>query len=200
MPVIRLSDSTFERLSQIKTWMRTKTPDETVFMLVTRAMADLGIETDDSEPDPPARLQPSEAGTRIGSQWHFSACPDCLLFTKVQQARVDSDVIVPPNWAQVLIACIRRLAKAGVTGSALQAMLQIPSKLGRYEEEGYRFFPDLGLSIQGQSASDAGAEACRLATVGGFPLELTFVWRNNERALHPGQAATLSIQPKHKRA
>lgn len=194
MPVVRLSDSTFERLSHVKTWLQTKTPDETIFRLVTMAMVKLGIEADEAANE---RLSANADETYGGGNGQvYTTCPQSLMFTKVTQAQVDNVPVSPANWAQVMLACIRRLAKTGVTGSALQALLHVPSRLGPYADEGYRFYPDLGLSIQGQSASDAGAEACRLARIGGFTLNVAFLWRQNEAALHPGQTATLRIMPK----
>ena len=41
--------------------------------------------------------------------------------------------------------------------------LHIPSKAEPYEEEGFKYHPDLGISVQGQSASDAWKEVDRLA-------------------------------------
>ena len=48
-------------------------------------------------------------------------------------------------------------------GEKLAHELQVPAKAGHYEEEGFKYHSDLGISVQGQSAADAWKEIDRIA-------------------------------------
>lgn len=59
----------------------------------------------------------------------------------------------------------------------------------RFEDEGFKYHPDLRVSIQGQSASDAWKEVDRLAKKWRIPVTVEFWWRQNSKALYPGCSA-----------
>ncbi len=69
--------------------------------------------------------------------------------------------------------------------------LAVPTKATSYEDEGYRFFPELGISVQGQSAAEAWKEVDRLAKKWRIPVTVEFVWRQNPKAQNPGKAGVL---------
>ena len=56
---------------------------------------------------------------------------------------------------------------------------------GQKNDEGYRYLPDVGISIQGQDANGAWKAACHIAQQLGFPLTVTFVSREKESAAFP---------------
>jgi hypothetical protein len=64
---------------------------------------------------------------------------------------------------------------------------------GRKEDEGYRFMPEIGLSIQGQDANSAWRGARHIARQLGIPVETEFLWRHKEGAAFPGVTGRLSI-------
>ena len=59
------------------------------------------------------------------------------------------------NWAQLLLKAVEIVKSSGVEGDALVRALQVPSKSDQYLRDGYQYYPNLGISIQGQSAQDA---------------------------------------------
>ena len=79
----------------------------------------------------------------------------------------------------------------GLSGEKLVTELQIPAKASEYELDGYKYQPDLGISIQGQSAMDAWKEVSRLAQKYSIPVEVRFQWRENEKAQHPGKVGVI---------
>ncbi len=109
-----------------------------------------------------------------------------LSFTKVLSAEVDHKKIGKANWAAILLGAVSSLKAKGLSGERLAETIQFPTKTACYEEEGFRYYPDLGISIQGQSAQKAWKEVSRIADKHGIAVQVTFQWRDNEKAQYPG--------------
>lgn len=182
MPVVRINDATFIDLSTLKTWLGTKSPSETIDRIVRDTMEQLGIERDEEAEGVSAA---SADGALV-----FDTAPS-LTFTKPMKATINGKAIQNPNWASILHAMIAQVKAKGFDGDKLVRELAIPTKASNYEEDGYRFFRELGISVQGQSAADAWKEVDRLAKKWHIPVNVEFVWRQNPKAQHPGKAAVL---------
>ncbi|WP_372615180.1 T4SS efffector SepA family protein, partial [Aquicoccus sp.] len=182
MPVVRLNDATFVDLKSIATWVGSRTPSETIDQLVKEKMAALDLERD-VEPE-------SSVENDDGDHLVFDKTPG-LSFTKVMSADVEGKALRKPNWASILLAVIAALKSRGMSGEKLVRELQVPSKATDYDEDGYRFHPELGISVQGQSAPDAWKEASRIAAKHKIPLKVVFQWRDNEKAQYPGRTGVL---------
>ena len=78
-----------------------------------------------------------------------------------------------------------------MTSEQIVDALNIPARKGEFEENGYVFYPDLGLSFQGQSAPNAWKEIQRLAPQFRIDVEVSFEWRKNPKAQYPGQKGEL---------
>jgi len=183
MPVLRVSDATFADLSTLKTWFGTKTPSETIDRVVKVAMEQLGMERDD-EPEAAVTI------TNDGAM-QFNAAPG-LSFTKPLSASIDGKRILNPRWSSILIAMVTQLMAKGYEGKRLVEQLEVPARAERYEEEGFKYYPDLGISVQGQSASDAWKEIDRLARAWGIRVKVEFSWRRNPKAQYPGKTGILT--------
>lgn len=182
MPVIRINDATFANLKSISTWLGTKTPSDTIDRIVRGAMDELGIERDE------------EAGDAIlltsGGRMQFASAPS-LAFTKPVSASINGESIQNPRWSTILLAVIAQVkAKLGESDKLLRE-LHVPAKGKKHENDGFRYHPELGISIQGQSASDAWKEADRLAKKWNIPVEVEFGWRQNPKAQYPGRTGLL---------
>jgi len=181
MPVLRISDPTFLNLKDISAWYGTKTPVETIDRLVKEAMEQLGLERDDEE----------EAVVTGGAPMKFDAAPG-LSFTKPLKATIGGKNIQSPRWSGIMLAMIGHVkAKTGFTGEKLARELGVPARPDKFEEEGFKWHPDLGISIQGQSATDCWKEVDRLAKKHGIPAEVEFWWRQNDKAQHPGKTGVI---------
>lgn len=182
MPVVRINDATFADLSTLKTWFSTKTPSETIDRLVREAMEQLGIERDD---------EPEEASiTTQDGAMQFDAAPG-LAFTKPLSASINGKAIHSPRWSGILLAMIGQVKAKGFEGEKLVRELAIPAKTAEYTEEGFKYHPELGISVQGQSASDCWKEVDRLARKWRIPVSVKFWWRQNPKAQHPGRTGQL---------
>lgn len=183
MPVVRVNDATFADLSTLKTWFGTKTPSETIDHIVRQAMEQLGMERDGPAED--------EADTIDSEVMKFDATPG-LSFTKPLLASINGKAIPNPRWASILLTMIAQIKAKGFEGRKLVEELNVPAKTERYDEEGFTYYADLGISVQGQSASDAWKEVDRLAKKWGIPVTVEFLWRHNPKAQHPGRVGLLN--------
>ena len=183
MPVTRLTDATFADLKVIATWIGTGTPSETIDALVREKMDALDLERDVS--DAAASSAADAEGDLV-----FEKAPG-LTFTRVLSARVNNAKAEKVNWSGLLIAVIGAVKAKGFSGEKLVTALQVPAKAQAYGDEGYKFYEDLGISVQGQSAQDAWKEVSRLADKFSIPVEVRFQWRENPKAQYPGQIGVI---------
>ncbi|HVJ51139.1 MAG TPA: hypothetical protein VM689_01670 [Aliidongia sp.] len=182
MPVVRINDATFTDLSTLKTWYGTKTPSETIDRIVREAMEQLGMERDD---------EPWEmANTGSDGAMQFDTAPG-LAFTKPLAASINGKALHSPRWSAILLAVIKQMKAKGFEGEKLARELAIPAKAEQYEDEGFKYHSDLGISVQGQSASDCWKEVERLAKKWHIPVMVEFSWRQNPKAQYPGKTGVL---------
>ncbi len=185
MPVVRVSDAAFMDLKLLSKWLETKTPGATIEEIISRSMDDLGL------------VQGASAEAHVGGELPAAGAPMTfkktpgLSFTKVLTAKVDGIPVPNPKWGTVLTKTIGAVLKTGLNAEALVRDLQINARSDQYEEHGYKYQPEVGLSIQGQSAPDAWREISRLANKWQIPVEVEFQWRENPKAQHPGRLGVL---------
>ena len=182
MPVVRINDATFVDLKSIATWFGTKTPSETIDRIVREAMEQLGMERDD-EPE-------AVTTTDSGEAMQFDVTPG-LAFTKPLTASINGKAVHNPRWSAILLKMIGEVRAKGYEGETLVRELAVPAKAKQYEDEGFKYHPDLGISVQGQSAADCWKEVDRLAKKWRIPVSVEFWWRQNPKAQHPGKTGVL---------
>ena len=147
MPVVRINDATFADLSTLKTWYGTKTPSETIDRIVREAMEQLGMERD-GEPE-------TVATTSSDSATQFDIPPG-LAFTKPLAATVNGKALDSPRWSSILLTMIGQVNAKGFEGKKLVRELAIPARDDQYEEEGFTYHHDLGISVRGNQRQTAG--------------------------------------------
>lgn len=182
MPVVRVSDATFADLSALRTWFGTKTPGDTIDHVVRAAMEELGMERDNE-------TEEVVVSTSSGAM-HFESAPG-LSFTKPLSASVNGKAIASPRWSSILMTMIGQLKRNGLEGERLVKELGVPAKVGRFEDEGFKHSAELGISVQGQSATEAWKEIDRIARKWKIPVSVEFWWRQNPKAQHPGRTGLL---------
>ncbi|MEP9355140.1 hypothetical protein ABLE93_16255 [Xanthobacter sp. KR7-65] len=182
MPVIRINDATFSDLSTLKTWFGTKTPSETIDRLVREMMEHLGMEQE--------RGSAAEPTTSTDAPPQLNSTPG-LTFTKPLAASINGNELHRPTWSSILITIISQVKKKGIDGERLVQELRIPAKAQPYDKEGFKFLPELGISVQGQAAPECWKEVDRLAKKWRIPVSVEFQWRDNPKAQHPGRRGVL---------
>ncbi|MGN7437575.1 MAG: T4SS efffector SepA family protein [Alcanivorax sp.] len=181
MPVVRLNDAAFMNLKTLATWLKTETPSETINALIEKEM-----ERQDLVPDNFSDEYHSSNG-----EITFTETPG-LTHTKVIFSTVNKQKLDRPNWGNILLAVIRAVKDKGLSKEQMSVELQINAESHKLEDKGYTFYPELGLSVQGQSAPDAWKEAKRLAEKYHIPLEVKFKWRDKEGAQYPGKIGIMT--------
>jgi hypothetical protein len=182
MPVIRINDATFMDLKSISTWLGTTTPSEAINALVREKMEALDLERDISEE--------SATAEKTSDGIVFQNTPG-LTHTRILSATLNGKTIENINWAGLLVKISRIVKDKGLSKEQLSVELQVPAESFQITERGYKFYPELGVSIQGQSAPDAWRETQRLAQKYKIPVEVKFQWREKDGAQYPGKVGIL---------
>jgi hypothetical protein len=97
------------------------------------------------------------------------------------------------NWNGLLNAAVRHAKAQAKSTKELKQLVIIPYVEGLKADEGYRFLPDVGISIQGQDSNGAWKAACHVAQKLNLPVSATFVWREKEGAAFPGVTGQLAV-------
>lgn len=182
MPVVRINDATFEGLKVISKWIETETPSQTIDRLVVEMMKKLDLERD---------TEGEVTSISVGNKpMEFERTPG-LSFTRILGAKVNGREISRPNWAGVLFEIISVVKQKVLTPERLAVELDIPTKRLPWGEGGYTFYVDLGISYQGQSATDAWKEISRLSDKWDIPVVIELEWRENPKAQFPGKRGIL---------
>lgn len=169
--VIHLSEQTYERLQKIAT------PFVDTPAVVVERLLDLY-----------ERQKTPEASLPIQNK-ETENMPD-LTHTKIIKGQ--SDGRSAKKWNALLQESIRAAINKGATREEL-ASLSLNIDLQPRSDSGYRYLSELGISLQGASASVAWNFACRLAGHYSFPLYVKFEWRMKSVAAHPGKIGELQF-------
>lgn len=121
------------------------------------------------------------------------AMPPDLKHTKVLNVMLNGKELgrAESNWNAILNTTIREAMHKLKKVDAVKRLVIVNSKVGRKEDEGYRFLPDVGLSVQGQDANAAWKAALHIAKNLGCEIDVLFAWRNKEDAAFPGMTGRL---------
>ena len=184
MPVIRISDATFANLKSISTWMGDEKPSETIDNLVREKMGEIDI-VDESE-----AAMSAEKTENDDVLSGFNETPS-VTHTRILETFVDGNRYTKINWNRLLLTAIEVIKDKGIKGRDLTDELQILTREGQYNDHGYTYYRDLGISVQGQSSNDAWQEVRRLAEKFRFPVKVKFQWREKKGAQYPGRVGVI---------
>jgi hypothetical protein len=107
-------------------------------------------------------------------------------FNRVKFARAET------TWNSLLNEAIRFARKSTKSDDEFKRLVTVNWCKGKKEDEGYRYLPDVNLSVQGQDANAAWRSALHIAKQSGCPIEVVFTWRMKEGAAHPGVTGKLA--------
>lgn len=175
-PSIELTASTFSRLQALASPL-VDTPETVINRLIDAFEKKAG---DDGAAS-------GNSGDRGARAFNPNASPD-LTHTKILSATLNNQQLGrgQDNWNGLLNAAVR-LAKAKAKSTAdLKKLVTVNFVEGQKTDEGYRHFPDLGISVQGQDANGAWRAVAHIAQKIGCQLTVTFAWREKEGAAFPG--------------
>ena len=99
------------------------------------------------------------------------------------------------KWNDLMrIAHIQAAKKAG-SFEALRTVTIAQIRKGNHADNGFRYVPEIGISLQGVDAIRAWNYSLKLAQYLGVILSITIEWRNNNKAEHPGESGLLEWKP-----
>lgn len=180
-PTIILSDETFTRLQSLAVPF-VDTPESVISGLIEAEVARRHIGT--SAPSP------KRATVEIDPDR-----PDSLTHAKLLGAIVDGKALHRPKWNS-LLDHMHVLAKQRL--GAFDAVRKISGanvREGRYEESGFHYLPEAGLSVQGVDSNLAWEHSLGIARQLRVAIEVTLEWRNKEGAAHPGKDGVIRWSP-----
>ena len=180
MPVIRLNDAAFMNLKLLAKWFETETPSETMSYLINQEMNRQDLIQDDI----------FDVVQSVNEGILFDKAPG-LTHTKVIFAMVNKQKVDRLTWGNILMDVIRSVRDLGLSKEAMVNELQINAGTCKVEDRGYTFYPELGLSVQGQSAPDAWKEAIRLSEKYSISVDVKFKWREKDGAQYPGKIGVM---------
>ena len=99
------------------------------------------------------------------------------------------------NWNDLVrIAHVHAFKEAGGFDE-LRKLTRAQIRKGSYSDEGYKYVPEIGVSIQGVDAGHAWEYSLRLAIHLKVPLKAEIEWRHNDKAAHPGERGLMFWKP-----
>lgn len=142
---------------------------------------------------------PPESGQRFGTAEidivvDDPLSPPSLKHAKVLCADVDGLEVTKANWTKVRQAVVTLAFNKG--GYNLRRLLEV-CPMNAVEtsknDDGYTYFTDLGVSIQGQDANHAWQATVAVARALGVHVKVWFQWRTKPDAAYPGKRGLLTI-------
>jgi hypothetical protein len=119
--------------------------------------------------------------------------PGDLRFTKIIEGKIGFEEAT--GWSDLVKAGIKLAVSKGFAIQELQGRLTLNIKTEPFNDDGYRWEPELKLSIQGVDARKAADNLYRLAKLLNEELYVRFFWRENEAAAHPGAEGVIQWRP-----
>lgn len=139
--------------------------------------------------------RPAVAPPRIEKNQHQldPKNPGDLRFTKITEGRIGLEH--ETGWSDLVKAGIRIAQAKGISFHDLKRHLSINIREEPLDQNGFRWEPELKLSIQGFEARKAAETIFRLAKLTSEELYVKFYWRETEGAAHPGEDGVIHWRP-----
>lgn len=144
-------------------------------------------------------LQEAEGGIHSASEGEVQsfnpAAPPSLSHTTPKSMTLDGHRLPRSEtyWNTLMIAVIRAAATRVGGAGELLPLLTVNSVAGRKEDNGYKYLPDVGISVQGQDANGAWRQTYELAHRLGMSLEVVFTWQAVDKAAMPNTTGRFSV-------
>jgi hypothetical protein len=119
--------------------------------------------------------------------------PGDLRFTRIIQGRIGIEEA--SGWNDLVKAGVRIAQSKGFSFQELQQKLTINMKPEPFNQDGYRWDPQLKVSIQGFDAKKASENLYRLAKLMNEELNIRLYWREEPDAAHPGEEGVIYWRP-----
>lgn len=114
--------------------------------------------------------------------------PPNLGFTTVISATINGKMLKRADtyWNNILVIMVKHLAAKGLKPEDIAACISSNTKIGEVKNNGYKFIPEAGISLQGLDANTAWRTIATLAAVDGQSVDVKFRWQHKEGLEHAG--------------
>jgi hypothetical protein len=131
-------------------------------------------------------------GPTSASQQPVGTAPD-LTWTKLMSAEIAGKPLAKVDWNALMIAMIELAATKAKPGDEVAELVVVNRVVGSKTNNGYRFIPSAGISVQGQDANSCWKGVAHIANKLNIPVKVFFKWYENEKAAKPGETGKLSL-------
>jgi hypothetical protein len=187
MPTILLSEAAFAELKSLAEPF-VDTPESLTARLIHEEVMRRGIQAEKTA----MKANPASASAPILVN---PISHENLAHTRLISAKVDGEELYRPKWnglmEKIHILARKRLGSFDAVCRASGARL----REGRYEEEGFKYLPEVDFSIQGVDANLSWDHSLKLARAVGVSIQVLFEWREKEGAVLPGKRGVLEWTP-----
>jgi len=97
-------------------------------------------------------------------------------------------------WNILMYQCVLAAAKRGLSPADISRLMVVPFIIGQKSDNGYRFLPEAGISVQGQYSNGAWQQAAHICKDIGCHLKVVFTCSNNEKAAMPNVTGSFTIE------
>jgi hypothetical protein len=181
MRQVELTDSTFKRLQDLAEPLV-----DTIETVIEKLLDAHGQKPSGQN----GNLHPAQ--TAPVPRFFDAISPPDLTHTKLLSAKLNGQYLREVKWNQLLVEAIRLAKKRASTNDELRRLIPVNFVTGKRDTDGYHFYPDIGLSVQGQEAKTAWQAAYHIARQLGVSIEAEFQWRVKDGATYPGVTGRLS--------
>ncbi len=173
MPKIDISEDLFARVQSFATPLV-----DTFETVLTKALDALQAQTSGGDGDMPLAKRPLNP----------ASAPN-LSFTTVHSVILNGKRLPPADtyWNNLLRAVINE-AKKTLSGDEVKELVICNTVLGKKEEDGYNYLPQVGISVQATEANKAWKATYLVAEAIKASIEVEFSWQDNPKAAMPGKS------------
>jgi hypothetical protein len=119
--------------------------------------------------------------------------PGDLRFTRIMEGKFGNDAV--SNWNKLVYLAHKHALRYYKNFETLKMETLSNIRKGSYTKDGYKYYADIDISIQGDDTKDAWRKSLALARKIKVPIEIHLEWRNKPDAAHPGEKGILSWHP-----
>jgi len=189
MPVIRIPDSTFERLQAIA-----KPFVDSPAAVIDRLLDfyEAGVGRHRQSPNAPHGVTGTSIGPAVTDFDPYN--PPDLTHTRGLKAEMGGQSA--SSWNELVYVAHRQAASKLKDIQALKAATLSSIVVGQKNDDGYHYMADINLSIQYVPANAAWKNAFHLATRCDVEISAEFEWPDKPGAAHPGKRGRLVWTPR----
>lgn len=180
MPNINISQQTYDALKSLAEPFVDHEPEDVIKRLIAQAQHINTTPHVAVDPDEAKSFQPDKAPN--------------LAFTRLKSFTLNGEQLVDKAnlwWNPVLFALIAKAAKV-LDSEALRKNLTVNWVEGQgQQEKGYKFLPDVGISVQGGDSNNVWRAIYHLSRAIGAEVDVEFFWEDKPKAAHPNQTGRM---------